>query len=132
MHWGRRLASTRPRRTFPSDGRPRTFPTTITYTRSRDVALPSCRRCGESDPRRMIALMTLWFGSFIDLEPAHGYFHLCPACFQKTVAPHLDDLQDTLARLNPAAAAYLERERDAGGPPGDAGGPPGDSGGDAT
>jgi hypothetical protein len=76
------------------------------------VVLPSCRRCGKTDPRRMIGLMTLWFGPFIDLEPAHGYFHLCPACFDRFVAPHLDELQSSLARLNPAAAEYLERERE--------------------
>lgn len=60
----------------------------------------------------MIGLMTLWFGPFVDLEPAHGYFHLCPTCFDETIAPELDELQASLARLNPAAAAYLERERE--------------------
>ncbi len=76
------------------------------------MVLPSCRHCGESDPRRMIGLMNLWFGPFIDLEPAHGYFHLCPTCFDDFVGPHLDELQSSLARMNPAAAEYLERERE--------------------
>lgn len=59
----------------------------------------------------MIGLMTLWFGPLIDLESAHGYFHLCPSCYEHFVAPHLDGLQTTLARLNPAAAEYLAREK---------------------
>lgn len=59
----------------------------------------------------MVALMTLWFGPFVEIEPGHGYFHLCPRCFEEFVTPHLEDVQETLARLHPAAAAYLERER---------------------
>lgn len=55
--------------------------------------------------------MTLWFGPFIDVEPAHGYFHVCPSCYEECVAPHIEEIEHTLARLNPAAAAYLERER---------------------
>lgn len=55
--------------------------------------------------------MTLWFGPFIEIEPAHGYFHLCPSCYRECVAPHMEEIEHTLARLNPAAAAYLERER---------------------
>lgn len=62
----------------------------------------------------MIGLMTLWFGPLIELEPAQGYFHLCPPCFDEHVHPHLDELQTTLARLNPAAAAYLEPEEGGG------------------
>lgn len=60
----------------------------------------------------MIGLMTLWFGPLIEIEPAHGYFHLCPACFDETVAPELDGLQADLARLNPAAAESLESDQD--------------------
>lgn len=75
------------------------------------MVLPSCHRCGKTDPRRMIGLMTLWFGPFIDIEPAHGYFHLCPVCFDDHIRPHLDELQSTLARLNPAVAEFLEREK---------------------
>lgn len=56
--------------------------------------------------------MTLWFGPFIDLEPAHGYFYLCPACFHDRIEDHLDELQTSLARMNPEAAEYLERERE--------------------
>lgn len=67
----------------------------------------------------MIGLMTLWFGPFAELEPAHGYFHLCPACFDETIAPEMDELQSNLARLNPEAAAYLERERESGRGPAD-------------
>lgn len=57
--------------------------------------------------------MTLWFGPYVELEPGHGYFHLCQPCYRETVAPHIEDVADTLARLHPAAAAYLEREREA-------------------
>lgn len=59
----------------------------------------------------MIGLMTLWFGSFIELEPAHGYFHLCPTCYGEQVEPHLDDVQGKLAHLHPAMAAHLEGEQ---------------------
>lgn len=55
--------------------------------------------------------MTLWFGPFIDLEPAHGYFHLCPSCYRELVEPELEAVQGRLAHLHPTVAAYLERER---------------------
>jgi hypothetical protein len=61
--------------------------------------------------------MTLWFGPFVELEPAHGYFHLCPRCYRECVEPHMEDVQGKLAHLHPRVAAYLEREReDAEGP----------------
>jgi phage terminase large subunit GpA-like protein len=74
------------------------------------VALPACTRCGTTDPRRMYGLMTLWFGPFADVEPAQGYFHLCPACYRATVQPHVEKVQGRLAELHPAAAAHLDRE----------------------
>ena len=60
----------------------------------------------------MVGLMTLWFGPFVELEPAHGYFYLCPRCFGECVEPHMEDVQGKLAHLHPAVAAYLERERE--------------------
>ncbi len=39
----------------------------------------------------MIALMTLWFGRYVGIEPDHGYFYLCPECFQAQVEPHLEE-----------------------------------------
>ena len=56
--------------------------------------------------------MTLWFGALADLEPSHGYFHLCPPCFVECVEPHLEEMQNTIAKKDPAAAEYLERERE--------------------
>lgn len=58
----------------------------------------------------MVGLMTLWFGPFIEIEPAHGYFHLCPSCYDECVAPELEDVQQTLARLHPTASAFLESD----------------------
>lgn len=75
------------------------------------MPLPPCHRCGTTDPDRMIGLMTLWFGAFADVQPAHGYFHLCPACFAECVEPELDRLRDALVRMDPATAEYMERER---------------------
>jgi hypothetical protein len=65
------------------------------------VALPACDKCGRTDPRRMIGLMTLWFGSFVDRRTDHGYFHLCPTCYEKWVKPHFDLVQGRLAELHP-------------------------------
>jgi hypothetical protein len=65
------------------------------------VPLLPCIRCGKTDPRRMIGLMTLWFGPFVDIRPDHGYFHLCPACYHERVKPHLDKVQGRLAELHP-------------------------------
>lgn len=62
------------------------------------------------DPRRMHGLMTLWYGPFADIEPAQGYFYLCPDCYRSSVHPHVEQVQGRLAELHPAAAAHLERE----------------------
>ncbi len=69
--------------------------------------MPLCQRCGSSNPQKMIGLMTLWFGPFIDLRPDHGYFHLCPACYRAHVLPHLDHVQGKLKELHPIAARHL-------------------------
>jgi hypothetical protein len=60
----------------------------------------------------MVGLMTLWFGPFIELEPAHGYFYLCPECYRECVEPNMEEVQGKLAQLHPTVAAYLERQRD--------------------
>jgi hypothetical protein len=49
----------------------------------------------------MFGLMTLWFGPFVDLPPDHGYFHLCPECYQEFVHPHVERVQGRLAELHP-------------------------------
>jgi hypothetical protein len=67
------------------------------------VALPPCSRCGKTNPRKMIGLMTLWFGPFVDMRPDHGYFYLCPACYRDRIKPHLDVVQGRLAELHPLA-----------------------------
>jgi hypothetical protein len=57
--------------------------------RLADVAdMRPCSRCGRTDRRRMVALMTLWFGRFAELPVDHGYFYLCPACYARFIAPH--------------------------------------------
>jgi hypothetical protein len=63
------------------------------------VALPECTRCGNTDPRRMVGLMTLWFGPFVGLRSTTGYFYLCPPCYEEHIAPHLDEAQGRLADL---------------------------------
>lgn len=60
----------------------------------------------------MVGLMTLWFGPFVDMEPSHGYFYLCPDCYGRFVEPEIEEVQGKLAHLHPTVAAYLERERE--------------------
>jgi hypothetical protein len=55
------------------------------------MALPDCLRCGKTNPRRMIGLMTVFFGEYVELPPEPGYFYLCPKCYEAEVEPHLDD-----------------------------------------
>lgn len=65
------------------------------------MALPACRRCGKTDPRKMFGLMTHWFGPLIDLPAGSGYFHLCPRCYEAHIQPHLEAMQGRLAELHP-------------------------------
>lgn len=69
--------------------------------------MPLCQRCGTSNPRKMIGLMTLWFGPFVDLRPGHGYFYLCPACYRAHILPHLEHVQGKLKELHPLSARHL-------------------------
>ncbi len=55
------------------------------------MPLPPCRLCGQTDPARMIGLMTLWYGHYVGIEPDHGYFYLCPGCFGARVEPFLEE-----------------------------------------
>lgn len=71
--------------------------------REGNVALPACTRCGKTDPRRMIGLMTLWFGPFVDLPLDPGYFHLCPDCYRDHIQRHLEQVRGRLAELHPLA-----------------------------
>lgn len=73
------------------------------------MALPACRRCGKTDPKKMFGLMTHWFGPFVDVPPDHGYFYLCSACYDERVREHLEAVQGKLAELHPAAARQLEQ-----------------------
>jgi hypothetical protein len=43
--------------------------------------LKPCVLCGRTNPRRMVALMTHWYGRYIDLPEDQGYFYLCPRCY---------------------------------------------------
>lgn len=60
-----------------------------------------CNRCGRTDPRRMIALMTLWFGPPAGLIPEPGYFYLCPSCYQACIAPLSDVIVHRLTEHHP-------------------------------
>jgi hypothetical protein len=71
-----------------------------------------CRRCGQTNPRRMIALMTLWFGQYAGLRPESGYFYLCPACYQSCIAPHAADVMLRLADSHPVRRAPPPRPTD--------------------
>ena len=50
-----------------------------------------------------IALMTPWFGRFVDLPPAPSYFHLCPACWAEKVEPFADHAMEKLWEMHPDA-----------------------------
>jgi hypothetical protein len=57
-----------------------------------------CRRCGRTDRRHMHALMTLWFGRFVELPVEAGYFYLCPRCYTRFIAPHVPPVIEQLER----------------------------------
>jgi hypothetical protein len=86
------------------------------------VALPSCHKCGRSNPRRMVGLMTLWFGPFVELRPDSGYFYLCPRCYGEYIQPHVDQVGGKLPDLYRLARHLglhpdLEEVEDAGNDP---------------
>lgn len=73
------------------------------------MSLLPCLRCGRTDARRMIGLMTLWFSRFLE-EPADGgYFYLCPACYDEVVAPHLGDVRRRVSAVLPMSHARPAR-----------------------
>jgi hypothetical protein len=78
-----------------------------------------CRRCGRTDPRRMIALMTLWFGRFAGLDSAAGYFYLCPRCYDECVAPHFAPVVEKLVELHREDDPTPAPDNDAGTDAGD-------------
>jgi hypothetical protein len=47
--------------------------------------LKPCRLCGHTHVRRMYALMTHWYGHYVDLPDDHGYFYLCPRCYTRFI-----------------------------------------------
>jgi hypothetical protein len=51
------------------------------------VDMRPCTRCGRTDRRRMVALMSLWFAARAGIPPDHGYFYLCPACYRRLIDP---------------------------------------------
>jgi len=77
------------------------------------VSLLPCKRCGRTDPRKMIGLMNLWFGRFLELPLEGGYFYLCPACYAELVVPHLADVRQQVLEVHPHLRRHLEREREA-------------------
>ena len=58
--------------------------------------LPTCENCGETNPRRMIGLMTVFFGQLLELAHEPGYFYLCPRCYAEMILPHLDEVKALL------------------------------------
>ncbi|MEX0891692.1 MAG: hypothetical protein WEB88_05925, partial [Gemmatimonadota bacterium] len=77
------------------------------------MSLLPCKRCGRTDPRKMIGLMNLWFGRFLELPLEGGYFYLCPACYKELVVPHLADVRQQVLEVHPHLRRHLERERQA-------------------
>jgi hypothetical protein len=76
-----------------------------------------CRRCGKTDPRRMIALMSLWFGEYAGFRAEVGYFYLCPSCYHSCIAPHAGEIVHRLTEAHPARHAAPPRPTE---PPPDA------------
>lgn len=52
--------------------------------------------CGGTNPRKMIALMTPFFGPFLELEAEPGYFYVCPDCYERLVMPHMEEVRKML------------------------------------
>jgi hypothetical protein len=42
-----------------------------------------CRRCGRTNRRRMIALMSAWYAAQAGVFSEGGYFYLCPRCYHR-------------------------------------------------
>lgn len=63
--------------------------------------LRPCDRCGYTHPRRMIALMSLWFGRWADLPADSGYFYLCPRCYGRLIEPHAEEIIQRLVEQHP-------------------------------
>lgn len=77
------------------------------------MTLPGCMHCGKTNPRRMIGLMTVFFGEFVELSPEPGYFYLCPKCYGTEVEPHLD--ADAHEAIRASLKLAQERLDEAGG-----------------
>lgn len=66
------------------------------------MTLPACDNCGNVDSRRMIGLMTVFFGPLLELPEQPGYFYVCPRCYDQLIVPHLDDVRALLRKHHPA------------------------------
>lgn len=69
--------------------------------------LRPCARCGYTHPRRMIALMRLWFARWAELPADGGYFYLCPRCYEALIEPHAEEIIQRLVEQHP----FLRREK---------------------
>ncbi len=49
----------------------------------------------------MIGLLTVWFGPLAGLAAEPGYFYLCPRCYGRVVAPHLEAVRERLGVAHP-------------------------------
>lgn len=74
------------------------------------MSMARCARCGRTDPQRMIALMTPWFGGFIDLAPEPSYFHVCPGCWAEAIEPHAERAMEKLWEMHPGARGVRPEE----------------------
>ena len=52
--------------------------------------------CGNTNPRKMIALMMNFFGEYLDLPRAPGYVYICPDCYDELIVPHLHEVRKLL------------------------------------
>jgi hypothetical protein len=73
----------------------------MSITLDRKVDLRPCERCGQTNPRRMVALMRLWYARWAELTPDGGYFYLCPACYAQLIEPHADEIIKRLVEQHP-------------------------------
>lgn len=74
------------------------------------MSMPRCDTCGKSDPRSMIGLTTLVFGSLVERRLEPGYFYLCPECFRARVLPHLDAVVEKVRGLPPRSSPEEQPE----------------------
>lgn len=75
------------------------------------MILPACDNCGEVDSRKMIGLMTVFFGPLLELPQQPGYFYVCPRCYDELILPHLEEIRALLRKHHPVEGDAGEAQR---------------------